>query len=151
MVSLTTPFHHVCPFVKKMFQFLIIEKVSYKNKKIVFFGFYSKEIKVIFALHRCYLVFRRNDQKQPCRGVLGKSNLKLNSKFTGKHPCQSAISRKCLNFIEITLRHGFSPVNVMHVFRICFLIRTPKDGCFWSDSLKSPVFYSFSKVLSFFC
>ena len=43
---------------------------------------------------------------------LGKVVLKLCSKFTGEHPCQSAISVKLLcNFIEITLQHGCSPVN----------------------------------------
>ena len=37
---------------------------------------------------------------------LGKGVLKICSKFTGEHPCQSAISIKFhSNFIEITLRH----------------------------------------------
>ena len=38
---------------------------------------------------------------------LGKSALKIYSKFTREHPCGSVISVKLLcNFIEITLRHG---------------------------------------------
>ena len=42
-------------------------------------------------------------------------------KFTWKHPCQSVISIKLLcNFIEITLRHGCSPVNLLHIFRTPF-------------------------------
>ena len=53
---------------------------------------------------------------------LEKGVLKICSKFTGEHPCQSVISIKLLcNFIEITLRHGCSPVNSMHIFRTPFL------------------------------
>ena len=45
---------------------------------------------------------------------LGKRILKICSKFTGKHPCQSVISIKLQsNFIEITLRHGCSPVSLL--------------------------------------
>ena len=70
---------------------------------------------------------------------LGKSVLKICSKFTGKHPCQSAISiRLQSNFIEITLWHGCS--SVKHFFlrtplECCvllkhFFLRTPLEGCF---------------------
>ena len=48
---------------------------------------------------------------------LGNGVLKIYSKFTGEHPCRSAISiRLQINFIEITLRHGWSPVNLLHFF-----------------------------------
>ena len=47
--------------------------------------------------------------------------LKICSKFTGEHPCRNVISIKLQsNFIEITLRHGCSPVNLLHIFRIPF-------------------------------
>ena len=60
-------------------------------------------------------------QKQPSEVFLGKGVLKLCSKFTGAHPCPSVISIKLLcNFIEITFRHGCSPVNLSHIFRTCF-------------------------------
>ena len=39
-----------------------------------------------------------------------KGALKICTKYTGEHPCRS-------NFIEITLRHGCSPVNSLHIFR----------------------------------
>ena len=53
---------------------------------------------------------------------LGKSILKICSKFTGEHPCRMAISIKLLsNFIEIALRHGCPPVNLLHIFRRTFL------------------------------
>ena len=43
--------------------------------------------------------------------------LKICSKFTGEHPCQSVISIKLLcDFIEITLRQRCSPVNLLHIF-----------------------------------
>ena len=52
---------------------------------------------------------------------LGKSVLKICSKFIGEHPYQSAISIKLQsNFIEITLRHGCSPVNLRHMFKTPF-------------------------------
>ena len=51
--------------------------------------------------------------------LLGKDVLKICSKFTGQYPCQSAISKS--NFIEIALRHGYSPVNLLHIFRTPFL------------------------------
>ena len=44
------------------------------------------------------------------------------SKFTEEYPCRSAISIKLLcSFIEISLRHGCSPVNLLHNFRTPFL------------------------------
>ena len=56
---------------------------------------------------------------------LGKGVLKICSKFTGEHPWQSAISIKLFcNIIEITLQHGYSPVNLLHIFRTPFLKNT---------------------------
>ena len=43
------------------------------------------------------------------------------SKFTGEHPSSSVISIKLQsNFIEITFRHGCSPVTFLHIFRTPF-------------------------------
>ena len=43
-----------------------------------------------------------------------KDVLKICSKSTGEHPCGSVISINMLcNFIEITLKHGCSPVNLL--------------------------------------
>ena len=48
--------------------------------------------------------------------------LKICSKFTGEHPCWSAISIKLhSNFIEITLWHGCSLINLLHILRTPFL------------------------------
>ena len=58
-------------------------------------------------------------QKQSSIGVKGV--LKIRSKFTGEHPCRSVISIKLLcNFIEITLWHSCSPVNLLHILRTPF-------------------------------
>ena len=59
---------------------------------------------------------------------LRKGVLKICSKFTGEHPCRSAIS---ISFIEIALRHGCSPATLLHIFRTPFPRRTPLSGCFW--------------------
>ena len=57
---------------------------------------------------------------------LGKGVPKICSKFTGEHPCRSAISIKLLcNFIEITLRRGCSPVNLLHIFAAPIFMNTP--------------------------
>ena len=43
------------------------------------------------------------------------------SKLTGEPPCRSLISiRFQSNFTEITLRHGWSPINLLHIFRTPF-------------------------------
>ena len=64
-----------------------------------------------------------------------KGVLKIWSKFTRECPCRSAISIKLLcKFIKITLPHGCSPVNLMHIFRTPFL-GTPLDGCFFFGKL----------------
>ena len=52
---------------------------------------------------------------------LGKGVLKICNKFTGTHPCQSVISIKLQsNCIKITLRHGCSSVNLLHILRALF-------------------------------
>ena len=41
--------------------------------------------------------------------------------MSSRHPCSRVISIKLQsNFIEITLRHGCSPVNLLHIIRILF-------------------------------
>ena len=49
---------------------------------------------------------------------LGKDVLKICSTFTGEPPCRSVISIKLQsNFIEMTLRRGCCPVNLLYIFR----------------------------------
>ena len=57
----------------------------------------------------------------PPEVFLGKDVLKIHSKFTGEYPCRGVISINLLcNFIQITLRHGCSPVNLLHIFKTPF-------------------------------
>ena len=63
---------------------------------------------------------------------LEKLVLKICSKFTEEHPCRSGISIKLQsNLIEITLRHGCSPVHLLHFFRTPF----PENTSGWLFSL----------------
>ena len=60
-------------------------------------------------------------QKQPFTVVLKRrcsENIRQIYKRT--HSCRSVISVKFLHFIEITLRHGRSTVNLLHVRRVSF-------------------------------
>ena len=62
------------------------------------------------------------DRSNPLQVLLEKGILKICSKFTGEHPCRSVISIKSQsNFIEITFWHGYTPVNLQHIFRTPFL------------------------------
>ena len=69
--------------------------------------------------------------------------LKICSKFTGKHSCRSVIAIKLQsNFIEITLPHGCSSVNLFHIFRTDFskntsgwlLLSLPDQSASWRPS-----------------
>ena len=65
----------------------------------------------------------------------GKGVLKICSKFNGEHPCRSVIS---IRLLCITLRHGCSPVNLLHIFRTlvprntsAWLLLDSKYFCVW--------------------
>ena len=71
------------------------------------------------------VAFRSN----PPDVFLGKDVLKICTKFTGRHPCWSAILVKLLSkLIEIKLRHRCSVVNLKHIFRIPFSKNTSEEG-----------------------
>ena len=74
-------------------------------------------------LCHCFLSIGVSDFRSSHPDVfLGKGVLKICNKFIRVYPCRSAISILLLcNFIEITLRHGCSPVNLLHIFRTIFL------------------------------
>ena len=75
-------------------------------------------------------------QKQPPRGIPWES-CSENMQQIYRRTCRKAISIKLLcNFTEVTLQHGCSPVNLLHIFRTPFL-RTPLDSCFYIDVLKN--------------
>ena len=71
------------------------------------------------------------EKTQPSRNVRIKGVLNICSKFTGEHPCGSVILIKLLcNFIEIVLRHGCSPVNLLHIFRTPLPKNTSEGAAF---------------------
>ena len=83
-------------------------------------------------------------QKQPSIDVL-----KICSKSAGEHPCRSVISTKLLcSFIEIVLRHGCSPVNLLHFFSTRFYIKTYGGLLLF---LHVFLLYSFSKFGIYVC
>ena len=92
-----------------------IFQCSHKSKKKKFF--------LSFFLVKLHFHFFRSSLPEV---FLGKSLLKICSKFTGEHPCRKAISTKLQSFIKIALRHGSSLVNLMHIFRTPFR----KNTCF---------------------
>ena len=56
----------------------------------------------------------RFNRSSPSEVFSEKYALKIYSKLAGKHTCRNVISIKLQsNFIEITLRHGCSPVNLL--------------------------------------
>ena len=77
---------------------------------------YFKPLFLFYTLwkHLVFWSFQRF-RSSPPKLFLGKGALKVNSKFTGEHSCHSVISIKFLCiFIEITLRHGCSPLNLLY-------------------------------------
>ena len=67
---------------------------------------------------------------------LGKVVLKMCFKFTGEHPCRGVISITVLcNGIEITLRHGWSPANLKHIFRTPFIKNTSRRLLLYFESI----------------
>ena len=63
-----------------------------------------------------------NIQKQPSRGVLRKRC---------SENMQQIYRRMLWKFIEITFRHGCTPVNMQQIFDVASEYATPFDGCFW--------------------
>ena len=60
-------------------------------------------------------------RSSPSYVFLGIGVPKIYKRFTGECPCRSVVLVKLQsNFIEITLRHGCSPVNLLHIFWTTF-------------------------------
>ena len=94
------------------------------------------------------LVICRSSRSQV---FLGKGALKICRKFTGEHPCQSAISMKLLcSFTEIALRHEYSHVNLMDVFRAPFPKNTSGRLLLCSSVTIEDQYRSNSKVSTLF-
>ena len=92
----------------------IMSRHTIKDKLILINS--SKELQ-FYQLPDIHKLF----EKQSSRRVLKKRCSENMQQIYGRHPRQSAISIKLLcNFIEISLRHGCSPINLLHIFRTHF-------------------------------
>ena len=81
--------------------------------------------------HTEFLLFVTMFRNRPLEVILWETVLKIWSKSEGGHQCRSVTSIKLLCiYMEITLRHRCSLVNLLHVLKDLF-IRTPlKVFCF---------------------
>ena len=95
------------------------------NKFSLHLEFYYQIIFSSFEIFFCTLFLLSTIRSSHPDVFPAKRVLKICSKFTGEHPCRSAISIKLQsNFIKIALRYGCSPVNFLNVFRTPFLKNT---------------------------
>ena len=102
-------------------------KIKFKNsiRKLSFLC-RLPDIKIAWINPRTYPLFRSSHPEM----FLVKRVLKICSKFTGEHSCQSVISMMLQsNFTETILLHGCSPVNLLHISEHFFL-GTSLGGCF---------------------
>ena len=111
---------------------LLVKLINNACKEVRFSKFAAiQPVALLFPLAADFFqifswLLRENDiweaiQTQPSIGVLINGVLKTCSKFTGEQTYRSVISINLLcNFIEITLRHGCSPVNLLYIFRTPF-------------------------------
>ena len=102
----------------------------------IFFSFNTKDLSLFV------LALVRSSRREV---LLGKVVLKICSKFTEEHGCRSMISINLFcNFIETALRHGCSPVNLLHIFRTPF----PRNTSGWL--LLTCLVVNFSQFRAFF-
>ena len=96
-----------------------------KNIFCFFYKIICKKVPLLAArlVAKLKLIFKSSHPEE----FLVKGVLKIFSKFTGEHPCQSAISIKLLcKVIEIALRYGCSPVDLLHIIRTPFSKNTSR-------------------------
>ena len=96
---------------------------------------------MLFLILINYIASEKSNRYRSSRPevFLGKGVLKICSKFTGEHSYRSVNLIKLLcDFIEITLLHGCSLVNLLHIFRKLF----PKNT---SGRLLLPIIRRFGK------
>ena len=75
----------------------------------------------IFLLYNITVHYQSSSRSSHPDSFLGKGVLEICCNLAGENPCRSVISIKLLcNFIKITLRHGCSHLNLLHIFRTPF-------------------------------
>ena len=95
----------------------------------VFFLFDPKVLTLFEVLAcKCFIAFSKVMQKQPSRGALRKRCFENIQQIYSRTPMPKSDFNKVAlqsNFIEITLRHGCSSVNLLRIFRTPFTKNTP--------------------------
>ena len=89
-----------------------------RTRKNSIYGPFSRNVNYAHSTKTVafFVLFVAVSRSSHPRVFLGRGALKIYSKFTGEHSCQSAISIKSLcKVIEVALRHGCSPVNLWHI------------------------------------
>ena len=77
----------------------------------IVFTFYYRQLELLTDIN---ILLKRKYRSSCLELFLRKGVLKIFRKLTGERPCRCVISIKLLwNFIEITIRHGCSPVNLL--------------------------------------
>ena len=121
---------------------------EFVNTDSSFGVFFTHWFLLLLDLNYEVIIFRRS----PLQLFLGKGVLKVRSKFTGEHPCQSAISIKLQsNCVKITLWAGCSPVNLLHIFRTPFPKYTSGGLllCFWTFLNAHPLCNNYGNMHTF--
>ena len=83
-----------------------------RNLSVTALSWFASDTAQIFVHLSLHIIYRSSRPEVFLRNGV----LKICSKFTGEHPYRSVIFK----FIEITLWHGCSPVNLLYVFRTPF-------------------------------
>ena len=105
---------HVC------FVYLHDKSSFYLKVSIIFVWIYNYFI--ICDTFNSQITFCKSSRPE---AFLRQDILKICRKFTGEHTCRSVISKNLFcSLIEITLRHGCSPINLLYIFRTPFLKHT---------------------------
>ena len=124
----------ILPFYK----FLLIEFEAVMFLAVSFFSMSQLLADFIRSLNRDFknIWIDQSTLKSSLPDVfLRKVALKICSKFPGEHPYRSMISIKLFcNFNEITLWHGCSSVNLLHIFRTP-LLKNTSGGLFLYTTL----------------
>ena len=98
-----------------LLQWLLLSCICWNKKTEAYLGHHQTSMMNFFSeiSLTLLLIFRSSHSEV----FLWKGVLQLCSKLTGEHQCRSVISIKLQsNFVEIKIRHGCSPVNLLHIF-----------------------------------
>ena len=117
---------------------LVLLLLTIKKPKVFFFCFFFE---IFGGFLKTAIIGWYTLRSSHPEVFLRKDVPEIYSKFTGEHPCRSAISTKLLcDFIEITLLDdGCSPVNLQHILRTPFSKNTSACLLLYATSCDSGI------------